>query len=170
MSKVHYSEVDLLETHYLKPCMNTDVMVHLDRCPECAERYAKLEEKLRGAASELSVDKPETFWARQKLSILRHAEQRRADGRSRVRTLRVAAAAFLAFFLGGALVYEVIEPGLNAPVEKHSPAINSTVSDAKSKSDDVQAVKDPWQSDELKDFHSVVQWESWVEPKSGGQS
>jgi hypothetical protein len=31
---------------------------------------------------------------------------------------------------------------------------------------------DPWQSDELKDFQSMVAWESWVDsnPRSGDQS
>ncbi len=170
MSKSHYSEADLLETYYLKPCMNTDVMTHLDGCAECADRYARLEEKLRSVSTESSIEKPEMFWARQKLSIIRRAEQRRASGASLVRNLRVAAAAILAFFLGGAVVYEAVQPGLKAPVEKHSTPTTAATDASKTKADDPQVVRDPWQSDELKDFHNVVEWESWVEPKNGGQS
>ena len=174
----HYSEVDLLESHYLKPCMNTEVMAHLDSCAECADRYARLEEKLRSAAVEKNVEKPETFWARQKLSIVRRAEERRAKHISTARTLRVAAAAVLAFFLGGVVVYEAVEPGLNAPVEKHTATMATAATteskvktaDSKVKTEDVQSVRDPWQSDELTEFHDMVKWESWVETKNGGQS
>lgn len=169
MNKPHFSEADLLETYYLKPCMNTDVLAHLDRCSECADRYARLEEMLRSAATERAVDKPETFWPRQKLSIIRRAEQRKAHGLSAARTLRIAAAAVLAFFLGGVVVYEAVEPGLKAPVEKHS-STSAPTAESKAKTDDLQTLRDPWQSDELNDFHNVVKWESWVESKDGGQS
>jgi hypothetical protein len=37
------------------------------------------------------------------------------------------------------------------------------------KRNDDLLLHDAWQSDELKDFHSIVQWESW-DPNDGGQS
>jgi anti-sigma factor RsiW len=169
MNKPHFSEADLLETYYLEPCTNTDVLAHLERCGECADRYARLEEKVRSAATERVLDKPETFWARQKLSIIRRAEQRKAHDLSFARTFRVAAAAVIAFFLGGVVVYEAVEPGPNAPVERRSSSAAATA-DSNGKSEDPQTLRDPWNSDELDDFHNVVKWESWVESKNGGQS
>jgi hypothetical protein len=61
----------------------------------------------------------------------------------------------LAFFLGGAVVYETVKPAPQAPPSA-APAIQAQSETAP----DVTA--DPWQNDELKDFHAVVQWESWV--------
>jgi len=38
-------------------------------------------------------------------------------------------------------------------------------------SDNPITLSDPWQSEELQDFQSMVAWESWVEPgNSGDQS
>ncbi len=35
--------------------------------------------------------------------------------------------------------------------------------------DDMHAPINPWQSDELKNYHEVVQWESWVSEPSDGR-
>ncbi len=165
--KTHFSEADLLEMHYLKPCMNTPMLEHVEECPECKAKMQRLEEKLRSVACE-SPDKPETFWTRQRLSIVRRAEDQRSRKVSMARVLRVAAAAILAFFLGGVVVYRAVEPGLEAPLEKH--AVSSTISaSSNADGDDLQITRDPWQSDELNDFHSVVKWETWIDAKDGGQ-
>ncbi|HKO55157.1 MAG TPA: hypothetical protein VJ276_04720 [Thermoanaerobaculia bacterium] len=151
--KTHYTEADLLETYYMQPGDSMPVMMHLADCTACAAKYDRLDKKLREAAACDAHEQPETFWARQRLSIMRRV----ADG-SRwapvLRTARIAAAAALAFFLGGAVVYKSLEPALQpSPVAIHQvrPAAP----------EEQTAVHDPWQSDELKDFHGVVDWETW---------
>lgn len=151
--KKHFSEADLLETYYTRPGASMPVMMHLADCVDCAARYERLEKKLREAAA-CDTDKPETFWTRQRISVMRKIEAQRTAKSPFKQTLRMAAAAVFAFVLGGTVVYQstkTVEP--IAPVQRANiqPAV---------------AADDPWQSEELKDFHSVVEWESWVEPNS----
>src|SRR5438552_8153647 len=96
------------------------------------------------------------------MSIMRKVEVRLQRPSHILRTTRVAAAAVLAFLLGGVVVYKSVEPVLEpravAITQTHAP---QPLPVAKA-SDELQVPRDPWQSDELKDFHNVVQWESWV--------
>jgi anti-sigma factor RsiW len=163
--KPHFSEADLLETYYTQPGESMPVMMHLARCSDCAARYERLDRKLREAAS-CHVEKPETFWTRQRISIQRRIAERSAQKVSIARTLRIAAALSLAFFLGGAVVYKSVEPELKAPEPQPSAVIRQPVRS----NDEILLTHDAWQSDELKDFHAVVEWEAWVDTKNGGQS
>src|SRR6185436_8055439 len=95
----HFSEADLLETYYTQPGESMPVMMHLAECSECASRYERLERKVRGLA-ECEHDKPETFWARQRLSIMRRVQERRAPAFA-----RYAAAAAIVLVLGGVVAY-----------------------------------------------------------------
>ena len=151
--KTHYSEADLLETYYLQPGESMPVMMHLAQCSECAARYERLERKLRDAAS-CEVQRPETFWTRQRHLIMRGIDARKQSAKRVVRTLRIAATAAFAFFLGGAVMYEAMKPApqpqLLAPIQRAT--IKATPS-----------TDDPWESDQLKGYHSVVQWESWID-------
>ena len=160
----HYSEADLLETYYMQPGESMPVMMHLADCPDCRSKYERLERKLREAAA-CNVERPATFWTRQRLSIMRRIDLQRTQGQMISRTFRVAAAALLAFFLGGVVVYKAMEPAL-----KRQPVVVSNhASPAPSTPDELQVPRDPWQSDELQDFHGVVEWESWVsETKRAG--
>ena len=165
MTTKHFSEADLLETYYLQPGQSMPVMMHLAGCAECAARYERLERKLREAAV-CSTEKPETFWTRQRLSIARRIAKARPEPLHAGRSFRVAAAAVLAFFLGGAVVYETVLPqftDIREPVAIAAPA--SAASGAAKPNVTPQTVdpaSDPWQSEELRDFHAVVQWESWM--------
>jgi hypothetical protein len=162
MTTKHYSEADLLETVYVQPCLNVPVMMHLEQCSECAARYDRLQEKLRGLAT-CETEKPATFWTRQRLSIMRTIDANRQHAESAWRTTRIAAAAVLAFLLGGAVVYKSVEPALKQPaVVIAQPTVTPAATD------EIQIPRDPWQSDELKDFHGVVQWESWVAQGKAG--
>jgi hypothetical protein len=152
----HYSEADLLETYYTQPGESMPVMMHLASCRDCATRYERLDQKLRQAAS-CNTDKPATFWTRQRLQIMRRVDAKHAQTATAARTLRVAAAAILAFFLGGAVVYETIQPA-KQPAQIVRVAPPATVAPAAAPGDP----HDAWQSDELKDFHNVVEWEAWV--------
>lgn len=165
--KPHFSEVDLLETYYLEPGESMPVMMHLASCSECAARYERLERKLRDAATCEAGTRPETFWSRQRLSILRRISVPQQSRFSIGRTARMAAAASLAFFLGGAVVFKVLEPALDAP----QVVVNSSRSGnaAAAVSEEASLPSDPWQSDELDEFREVVEWESWIDSKTGGQ-
>ena len=158
----HYSEADLLETYYTQPGESMPVMMHLASCSDCAARYDRLDRKLREAAACGTHEQPETFWTRQRYSIMKRINARRQSRFELPRTTRMAAAAALAFFLGGAVVYETVKPRLQqAPAAAPAPAV--------AKAD--PAVHDAWQSDELQGYHSMVAWESWVDqPQSGDNS
>ncbi|HEY8130823.1 MAG TPA: hypothetical protein VII12_02950 [Thermoanaerobaculia bacterium] len=151
----HYSEADLLETYYMQPDEASAIVTHVNDCQECQQRYRRLAQKLRDMAA-CPADKPATFWTRQRLMIMRVVDNAREHSNRAVRVGRVAAAAFLAFVLGAAVVYKSVEPSL-----KKAPVVVSTAAPVTS-TDDLQIPRDPWQSDELKDFGTVVQWESWV--------
>lgn len=148
----HFSEAELLETYYMQPSEASAIIEHVNGCNGCQERYRKLAQKLRDAAA-CPAEKPDTFWTRQRLMIMRAVDNARAQSQRNRRTARVAAAAFLAFVLGGAVVYKSVEPQLTPPVVVAPAPLASA--------DDLKVPGDPWQSDELKDFGSVVQWESW---------
>ena len=61
----------------------------------------------------------------------------------------------LAFILGGAVVYKTLPPKQPVVVLAQQTATSAA------EVDDLQVPRDPWQSDELKDFGTVVAWESW---------
>jgi len=156
----HYSEAELLETYYTQPGESMPVMMHLASCSDCAARYERLEAKLRGLAACDVDSKPQTFWTRQRMLIMRGIDAGKQRGVTVARTWRVAAAAVLIFILGGTLVYETVD------VPK-PPARTETVVQIQPKgSADDSVVHDAWQSDELRDFHGMVQWETWDDAKT----
>lgn len=161
--KPHFSEADLLETYYTKPGESLPVMMHLAECSECAARYERLEGKMRGLRSCAHDEKPETFWARQRLSVLRKIDARRERSASFTRIARVAAAAMLVLVLGGLLTWNQFDqrPATQPVVETAQTAVLEETAAQ-------DAVADPWESEELKDYSSMVAWESWVE--NGDQS
>ena len=146
----HYSEADLLETYYTQAGESMPVMMHLADCTECAARYARLERKVRSLAA-CEHDKPETFWARQRISIMRRIDTERRS--TFARTARLAAAAALVLILGGVITWQ------NDAPDQQQPPVTITVANETSTS----VTTDPWQSEELKDFQPVVAWESWVD-------
>jgi hypothetical protein len=151
MMKTHFSEADLLEMYYMQPGDSMPVMNHVAGCADCAARYERLQRKLREAAA-CPMEKPDTFWSRQRLSIMRRIAARPRALRVGS-AARVAAAALLAFVMGGAVVYHEVKP-IPAPapvVAAKTPTV-----------DEMHGPINPWESDELKQYHDVVQWESWV--------
>ncbi|HYI10507.1 MAG TPA: hypothetical protein VEK57_15710 [Thermoanaerobaculia bacterium] len=145
----HYSEADLLETYYTRPGESMPVMMHLADCAECAARYERLERKMRFLTA-CHHERPESFWARQRSSILRRVREQRQP----TQFGRIAAAAVLAFALGGTLSWQF--------VTQQSPAAPAGIAE------ETSMMSDPWESDELDDLHPIVEWESWVE--NGGHS
>lgn len=151
----HYTEADLLETYYMQPGASMPVMMHLAGCADCQTRYERLERKLRSLASR-EAEKPETFWSRQRHGIMRRVAQQRAHA---PRPMRVAAAAVLAFVLGGVAMWKSVDrPAVPQPVA------TATANPAAPATTEVAVPADPWQSDELNEYQSMVAWESWGEP------
>jgi hypothetical protein len=147
--KTHYTEADLLETYYTQPGESMPVMMHLASCTDCAARYEKLDRKLREVVA-CDVEKPATFWSRQRLSVMSRIRRPRGV----VIRWQAIAATFLAFVLGGAVVYKSVQHPAPPAVTIVAEPIDDEVS--------LDTPADPWESDELQDFHGVVQWESWV--------
>jgi predicted anti-sigma-YlaC factor YlaD len=157
--KPHFSEADLLETYYMRPGESMPVMMHLADCPGCAARYERLEGKMKSLRSCAHDEKPETFWARQRISVMRRIEARR----ERTPLLRMAAAAIVVLVLGGVVAWD----GGDGPVK--NPQVVQTSTQSPLPDDSVRPLDDsPWASDELQDYSTMVAWESWVE--NGDQS
>ena len=163
----HFSEADLLETYYTQPGQSMPVMMHLADCSECAARYEKLERKLRGLEA-CADDKPETFWARQRVAVMRKIDARRERSSIASRVSRVAAAAALVLVMGGGIWSLREQRVAEAPAS--TPTQTASLQTSEPASLEASEPADPWQSEELKDFHSVVAWESWVESKNGDKS
>jgi predicted anti-sigma-YlaC factor YlaD len=159
----HYSEADLLETYYMEPEEASAIIEHVNGCSVCQDRYRRLGQKLRDLAA-CPTEKPATFWTRQRLMIMRAIDNTRVHSERVRRVGRMAAAAMLVFLLGGVVAYKTVQP--KAP----TVAITHQTVAPLAASDDLQVPRDPWQSDELKDFGTVVQWESWVDAKGRGSS
>lgn len=158
--KEHYSEADLLETYYTQPGESMPVMMHLADCSACAARYERIERKVRALGACGHDEKPDTFWARQRISIMRRVSAQPSRTSS---ITRVAAAAVLALVLGGVIISN--REDVQAPAPK--PAVLTATTAASSESvltKQSEDSTDPWQSEELKEFGSMVEWESWVEP------
>ncbi|MGN6186062.1 MAG: hypothetical protein ACTHQM_20720 [Thermoanaerobaculia bacterium] len=172
VSKAHYSEADLLETYYTQPGESMPVMMHLGDCDECAARYERVERKVRGLAACEHDEQPETFWARQRMTIMRRIAKEQPSRTSAIaRVTRVAAAAVLALILGGLVTWNQ-RNDVQAPVAGTATAIktatNAPAPEAVITKQSSEDSTDPWQSDELKDFGTMVEWESWVD--NGDQS
>lgn len=164
--KPHFSEADLLETYYMKPGQSLPVMMHLADCAGCAANYERLETKMRSLRSCHREEQPESFWARQRISVMRKIDARRERRASFSRiapVARVSAAAMLILVLGGLIAWDRgDEPASLQVVETAQTAV---LEDSATRSlEDAN----PWQSDELNDYSSMVAWESWVE--NGDQS
>ena len=145
----HYSEADLLETYYTQPGQSMPVMMHLADCADCAARYERLEKKVRALAACGHDEKPDTFWARQRISVLQKIRARQQPS-TFARVSRVAAAVTLVAALGG--WFTLSRQNEPAPPVTAAPADISV---------QVTTPADPWESEELHDFQSLVAWESW---------
>jgi hypothetical protein len=144
----HYSEADLLETYYTQPGESLPVMMHLADCSDCAARWDRLDLKIRSLA-EQHDQKPEQFWIRQRASIMRTISVRRTMPVFR----RLAAAAVIAMVVGGSVFWPMLRQ------EPRAPEVT-----------EITVAEDPWESEPLADYQPLVEWESWVEPATGGNS
>ena len=163
----HFTEADLLETYYTKPGESMPVMMHLADCSECAARYERLERKMQSLRECPHHDEqPDTFWVRQRMQIMRKIDARRERTASIARVTRIAAAAMLVLVLGALLTWRQVDKSSSRQVVETAAAQSVPLDDSKTRQLDDAA--DPWKSDELKEYSSMVAWESWVE--DGDQS
>ena len=168
--KQHFTEADLLETFYMQPGESMPVMMHLADCTECAARYERLDRKLRSLAACAHDDKPESFWARQRMLVMRKIDAQRARTSSVSRISRIAAAAAFVLVLGGGVV--LWDEGSQAHRLTGSQPLSQTAQTTTYEPASLEASEpaSPWQSEELSEFQSVVAWESWGEPSNGDKS
>ncbi len=163
--KQHFSEADLLETYYMRPGDSMPVMMHLADCADCAARYERLERKMRGLRECAHHEKPETFWARQRIAVMRKIDAGRERKGSMARVTRIAAAAVLVLVLGALVTWRQVDESPSRPAVETAAAQTTPLVDSSTRRLDDSS---PWASDELKDYSSMVAWESWVE--DGDQS
>lgn len=165
--KPHYGNDELLE-HAFIPDANAELALHLASCESCAQRFATLRGGIdRHAGASETPDRPETFWKRQELGVMRAIDrrQRRMPGAG----ARVAAAAavvfvVVAFWAGRGSVSNTTP--LTASVVTATVASTSMQSTSASQDNGLtttQLATDPWESEQLQDFQSVVAWETWVD-------
>lgn len=173
----HYTEVDLLEVHYLPRTELVPVHQHLSSCAECMSRYDTLQKKLRasvGVSCSRIEEKPQTFWDRQRFSIMRKIQ---AQPRQAARPSRsfgwVALAASLIIVASLVLILRESPsagmPGSVAPdiVSVEAGERLPEIDAAADVFQELRAVNDPWNSDELSPFRGAVEWETWTTEPAG---
>ncbi|HEY5610756.1 MAG TPA: hypothetical protein VIL97_06100 [Thermoanaerobaculia bacterium] len=166
----HYTEAEMLELHYI-PGGLVPAIRHLPECEECHATFEKLQRKLHEAARSACADvverKPETFWSRQRIAIMRAIERQSAPKRPAVYSAkRLAVAAILVLVIGGSaalVTLQVMSPKSETPSRdlvqiqtvEHTEEMGVELLD-------LQASNDPWDAKELESFGEVVEWESWI--------
>lgn len=162
----HLDVADLVELHYLGD--ESAAAAHVRACGLCAAGLERIREELRRDVSlhaERLHARPDTFWQRQRLAILRSLSGRRVEPRP---TARYAAAAALVVMLSGALAYKTLIPGS----DRSSPSEPATIATATATAAPAEtsptpvtvattSASDPWESDALDEYHDLVNWESW---------
>ena len=162
----HYGTADLLQYAWL-PDADAAIAQHLASCDACRERLAALRRELEKDAEEnSSAGMPETFWKRQELGVMRAIE--RQAGRRGWASVRYAAAAALivvvsAFLLGRGSVVSPEPQGTSAVTATVASTATAAGGSGESGLTTNQITTDPWASEQLQDFQTVVDWETWVE-------
>jgi len=174
----HYSEVDLLELYYSGD--RGPAMTHMSDCSECSARFGLLRKKLfeaRAASCDTNGSRPETFWTRQRMSILRtvQAQHHVTPQLSLMRRLAVAASLMVLVGTGTYIAtHQQAASGPGRPLTHASQTQAPGTSTAEfpvTELAGLPAESDPWDSDALSGYHEAVRWESWIQPatsKNGG--
>lgn len=165
----HFSEADLLETYYTQPGESMPVMMHLADCSECAARYANLDRKLRQVAADESAP-PETFWEKQRDAIARRIRDERASRFGGIG--RLAAAAMLLLVFAGVVAWQRLGHAPDAVTLSATTSVSApTAALPQPEPEDLAATtSDPWETDALDEYQSIVAWESWDDDTTPGES
>jgi hypothetical protein len=161
----HPDEAAFLEAYYGVEEDGRAVDAHLASCDVCIQRKAALYRRLDDdrAKNRAEVDrKPESFWKRQEIAIQRKIANPEVARRPHYGR-QLAAAALLLVVAGGAWFGRSFQHHAPASVQKQTTVAAAPQQTAKQASDSVAETisTDPWDAEELKGFHQVVQWESW---------
>lgn len=156
----HYTELELIEDHYLP---DPEVAAHAGVCEACRERRIRTARTLDESRDEFDrrvSAKPEGFWSAQREAIVRRTRESRSRVLNRREILRWAFAATFVILLGSGIYLESIfdrDPNRSGAVatataSNELPVVISLPS------------ADPWASEELWGWEEAVAWESWIEP------
>jgi hypothetical protein len=161
----HWDDASLLEAHYLELTGQGERASHLAACADCSARLATVVSLVREDAE--FAEPPDSFFTRQRMQVERRvAAGARSHGGTRI--FHVAIAAMLALVLGGLLFYRSTTRVVTPATVTQTASSQVTAQN----NEDLTVPRDPWESDQLKDFSSVVEWESLVDktPVKGDQS
>ena len=161
----HYETEELL-AHAWVPDGDAELALHLAACASCRERFEALRYGIeRHADSGATPELPETFWKRQEIAVMRAVERRqRPLAGMGTRIAAAAAVVFvgLAFWAGrGSVSTSTVSPAVvTSTIASVAPSTASGAAENGLAAS--QIATDPWQSEQLEDFQTVVAWESWV--------
>lgn len=162
----HYGNDELLEQAFI-PGENAELALHLAGCENCAQRFAALRDGIdRHAGTSEMPDRPETFWKRQELGVMRAIDRRQARMPGAFARFAAAAAVVfvvVAFWAGRGSVSNTPLTPTVATATVASTAMQSTSASQDNGLTTTQLATDPWESEQLQDFQSVVAWETWVD-------
>jgi hypothetical protein len=166
----HFIEIELLEAWYI-PGGDVEMTRHLETCSDCRDRLARLGAELSAADNAPAPVRSAEFFAEQRRAIFRAIDRRQpsqwwASLIAPARQLGFAAALLLV--LSGAWMLNVArwsDPADSAPAARADATAERLL-------DDIDSIREPWESDELQPFRNMVAWESWIaaEPPHGGTS
>lgn len=166
----HFEDGELLAAVLSTDDESGVAATHLRDCADCRARHAHVREALRDSLP-APVAQPDTFWRRQQLQIERRVSREGRGAMHPGRVLSVAAAAILAFVLSAVGIYRSFQqpaPAATTQTASIATVQNTSTATAATHEELLQSSQDPWASDELKGYHSVVEWESWVDTKNKG--
>ena len=169
----HLDQTRLIEAIYLQDSSLSET-AHLASCETCKARFDALKAGLEADAGRLrdTVDsRPESFWSRQRLSIVRRVASEAEPRRDRTARRYAIAAIISLAVLAGSLLYRAFIDSYSSAPETHraSTSSESPVPDVRAEATadvalfEETTTADPWASEELEDFRQVVSWESWIE-------
>ncbi len=158
----HWDDASLLEAHYLETTGHAELAEHLSDCGDCRMRLSEVVSIAREVGTEAEL--PDTFWTRQRMIVEKRVAAADAAARPLLRMMHVAVAAMLALVLGGFLFYRSTSQ-LPQPLAVTHSATTRVVTPA---TEELMIPHDPWESEQLKDFSSVVEWESLVDKTATG--
>ena len=109
-------------------------------------------------------EKPDTFWVRQRMSIMRRVAGGRDRRASFARVTRVAAAAMIVLVLGTIAMWDRVDESSHRPGAETASIAKPASAPATLDDPTTRTLDDsPWASDELDEYSSIVAWESWVD-------
>lgn len=159
----HLDDGSLLEAYYLEETTTGSTGRHLSACVDCRRRLESVTAFLSQPDTEPLT---ESFWEQQGESIQKKIAVAEGTAPLLRRTFHLAAAAILVVVLGSLLMLQ------SARVVSQPVVSITAAAVAAPAAEELTVPSDPWESEQLKPFSSMVEWESLMDQKmpAGGQS